>query len=146
VADKIHMSWNQYIIAVHKIAYYFKDERFDAIVGLTRGGLVPGVCLSHQLDTPMFAFDPHSLRPDGGERSSIGLPISSVVSRRLLIVDDIADTGVTFTKCSIFFKERGFRIQTAAVYSNKEVTKFDPTFFVHDNEKQWVVFPYEEIV
>ena len=145
MADKIHMSWGEYTDALDEIAAHFIDTRFDAIVGLTRGGLVPGVRLSHLLNTPMLPFDPHSLRPDGIERCHIRLPISPVVSKRLLIVDDIADTGITFTKCVHFFKERGFKITTASVYINENKTKFIPDCTTHGNGGQWVVFPYEDV-
>jgi uncharacterized protein len=92
----------------------FKDNwRPDYIVGITRGGAVPAVILSHLLDIPMRPLEV-SLR-DGGECvSDLGMAEDafgyvpseeqSVINSRwdiskkknILIVDDINDTGATF--------------------------------------------------
>ncbi len=140
---QISVPWLKYIRAIDKIADYFKDEKFDVIIGLTRGGLIPAVRLSHAMDTPMLPFNPHLLHSNGDERGKVKLPISPVVCKRILIIDDISDTGKTFDKCVKFFKKRGFYIQTAAVYINKKVTCYTPTYEVYDSHKRWVKFPYE---
>ena len=129
--------------AIDKIAEHFKDNKFDVIIGLTRGGLIPAVRLSHTMDTPMLPFNPHLLHSNGDERGKVKLPISPVVCKRVLIVDDISDTGKTFHKCVKFFEKKGFYIQTAAVYINKKTTNFEPTYIVYDSHKRWVIFPYE---
>lgn len=141
---KIKIGWPKYIKAINKIAERFKDEKFDVIVGLTRGGLIPAVLLSHTMDTPMLPFNPHLLHSNGDERGRVRIPISPVVCKRILIIDDIADTGKTFNKCVRFFEKRGFNVSTAAVYINKKMTIFTPTYTVRDNQNRWVAFPYEE--
>ncbi|KKL92550.1 hypothetical protein LCGC14_1883580 [marine sediment metagenome] len=140
---KIKMSWPKYIKAIGEIAFYFSDDKFDVIIGLTRGGLIPAVRLSHVMDTPMLPFNPHMLHSNGEERGTVKIPISPAVVRRILIVDDISDTGKTFIKCVRFFEKRGFNVCTTAVYINKKTTVFTPTFAVYDSRKRWVVFPYE---
>lgn len=140
---KIKIAWPKYTKAIADIAYYFQDKKFDVIVGLTRGGLIPAVCLSHIMDTPMLPFNPHLLHSNGDERGKVRLPISPVVVRQVLIVDDISDTGKTFDKCVKFFEKRGFNVSTTAVYVNKKKTVFIPTYTVYDNQGRRVVFPYE---
>ncbi|MEA3338575.1 MAG: phosphoribosyltransferase family protein [Chloroflexota bacterium] len=141
--EKVKMSWTEYIKSIDQIAKHFKEVKFDVIIGLTRGGLIPAVNLSHIMDTPMLPFNPHMLHSNGDERSKIKIPISPAVIRKVLIVDDISDTGKTFDKCSKFFENRGFNVSTAAVYINKKTTIFTPTYSVYDSYKCWVVFPYE---
>lgn len=140
---KIKMSWSKYTKAVDKIADHFRGENFDVIIGLTRGGLIPAVRLSHTMDTPMLPFNPHMLHSNGDPRGKVKIPISPAVVRRILIVDDISDTGKTFVKCVRFFEERGFNVSTAAVYINKKTTAFTPTYAVYNSQSRWVVFPYE---
>jgi xanthine phosphoribosyltransferase len=88
--------------------------RPDYIVGLTRGGLLPAVMLSHYLEIPMMSLDV-SLRDGGDCVSNLGMAEdafglislqdrefsegerASVKARKnILIVDDINDTGATF--------------------------------------------------
>ena len=140
---KIKMSWAQYTEALDKIVDQLSNEKFDVIIGLTRGGLIPAVYLSHALGIPMMAFNPHSLKANGTPRENIILPISPSVVRKILIVDDISDTGKTFAKCSEFFIQKGFVCKTASVYNNEEVTIFKPNFTVLTSDKKWVIFPYE---
>ncbi len=143
VTNKIRVAWPKYNKAIDTIAEHFKDKKFDVIVGLTRGGLIPAVRLSHMMDTPMLPFNPHLLHANGDARGKVKLPISPVVCKRILIVDDIADTGKTFDKCEKFFRNLGFTVRTTSVYINKKTTNFVPTYGVHDSQKCWIVFPWE---
>lgn len=84
----------------------------DYVVGITRGGLVPAVMISHYLDVRMEALKV-SLR-DGGEcesncwmaedafgyvpteeRGESGTQVDPAKRKNILIVDDINDTGAT---------------------------------------------------
>jgi xanthine phosphoribosyltransferase len=66
----------------------------DYIVGLTRGGLLPAVMISHYLNVPMQSLDV-SLR-DGGECvSNLGMAEDAFDGKNILVVDDINDQGST---------------------------------------------------
>jgi len=66
----------------------------DYIVGLTRGGLLPAVMISHYLNVPMQSLDV-SLR-DGGEcTSNLGMAEDAFEGKNILVVDDINDQGST---------------------------------------------------
>ena len=93
---------------------YKDDWRPDYIVGLTRGGLIPAVYMSHTLDIPMHALKV-SLRDNSDTESNCwmaedafgyvsasaaprpeGEPTSDPTLRKnILILDDINDTGAT---------------------------------------------------
>ena len=141
---KIKILWPKYNKAIDKIVEHFKDDKFDVIIGLTRGGLIPAVRLSHMMDTPMLPFNPHTLHTNGDPRGKVKIPISPAVVRRVLVVDDIVDSGKTFDKCVKFFENRGFNVSTTAVYINKKTAIFTPTYAVYDSQKCWVIFPYEK--
>lgn len=113
---------------VNKIArdIHLSEWRPDYIVGLTRGGLIPAVMLSHYLDVPMWTLNVSLRDGDGGEsnlwmaKDALGNETSIEVSdeedigsvldaassllempeapgyKNILIVDDINDTGATF--------------------------------------------------
>jgi uncharacterized protein len=88
------------------------DWQPDYVVGITRGGLVPAVMISHYFDVRMEALKV-SLR-DGGEcesncwmaedafgyvpteeRGESGTQVDPAKRKNILIVDDINDTGAT---------------------------------------------------
>jgi hypoxanthine phosphoribosyltransferase len=67
----------------------------DYIVGLTRGGLIPAVYLSHYLDVPMETLKV-SLRDSTSEsESNLWMAEDAFNGKNILIVDDINDTGAT---------------------------------------------------
>ena len=66
----------------------------DYIVGLTRGGLVPAVYLSHYFDVPMNTLK-ISLRDHEDMETNCWMSEDSYDGKNILIVDDINDTGAT---------------------------------------------------
>jgi hypoxanthine phosphoribosyltransferase len=91
----------------------YKDNwRPDYIVGLTRGGLVPAVYMSHMLDIPMETLKVALRDGEGGEsncwmaedafgyipsdmREGIDKRSDATYKKNILIVDDINDSGAT---------------------------------------------------
>lgn len=75
-------------------------EKYDCIIGLKRGGLVPAVYLSHTLETPMYVADvSHSLsKGDNLDWHDVMFP-DIEAGKRILIVDDILDSGYTIEEC-----------------------------------------------
>ena len=144
MVDKRFVNWKEYIPLLDSLVKNVReDEDIQVIVGLTRGELIPAIYLSHALDIPMITFEPHQLHSSGDERMPLYLPISPPIIKHLIIVDDIADTGKTFTKCTKFFKKRGFNFTTASVFINRTKTSYEPSWPGEDSKNKWIVFPYE---
>ena len=101
---------------VNQISFkMYKDAwRPDYIVGLTRGGLIPAVYMSHMLDIPMETLKVALRDGTGGESngwmaedafgyidaSAVPRPKSEPTSdpalrKNILILDDVNDTGAT---------------------------------------------------
>lgn len=108
----------------------------DVIVGIPRGGLIPGVMISHYLDKPFLTIDNFNLNPDEDEYQNI------------LIVDDICDTGDTFHQVSDLIDllpEFSFRF--CCVVNNEASDFLDVSYSGISINKSadpcWVVFPWE---
>lgn len=68
--------------------------RPDYIVGITRGGLVPAVMMSHYFNVPCETL--HVALRDGTEpESNLWMAEDAKAGKNILIVDDINDTGAT---------------------------------------------------
>jgi xanthine phosphoribosyltransferase len=76
----------------------------DYIIGISRGGLIPAVMISHYLGIPMKPLQV-SLRDSGDCVSDFGMAEDalgypkqekSIDCKNILIVDDINDSGATF--------------------------------------------------
>ena len=69
--------------------------RPDYVVGITRGGLLPAVMISHYLDVPCKSLDV-SLRDGGDTVSNLTMAEDASKGKKILLVDDINDSGNTF--------------------------------------------------
>ena len=135
----ISYSWdtiNDLVTTIHNRVSAWKPTH---IVGITRGGLIPAVMLSHRLDLPMEVLGV-SFRDNKATHHTKFKPIPDA---KYLVVDDINDSGMTFSVVSQVFKNRHLHFITAALI-NKEKSGFDVDFygemFYDDN---WINFPWE---
>ena len=121
----------------------------ETIVGLTRGGWVPGRLLCDRLAVKRLV----SLRaqhwgvtatPDGTAQLTEGLS-GPVSGQKVLVVDDITDTGESLSLAAAHVGEqRPARLETAA-FLHIAHSKFVPTYYAEEIPRDswvWVVFPW----
>jgi hypoxanthine phosphoribosyltransferase len=127
----------------------------DKIVGVSRGGLMPGVILSHIFDKPFTALN-WSTRDFVEENDHLkdqALWVSDQICNhgiKVVVVDDIADTGKTFSglydtwlshccECTLIRDYLCF----ASLYK-RYTCEFNVDHYAEfiDNDS-WIVFPFE---
>jgi hypoxanthine phosphoribosyltransferase len=124
-----------------------KAPYYDAILGVARGGLVPAVALSHYLGIPLFPIR-WSNRDDNVCEISQSAIIRMLKAERVLIVEDIIDTGKTFVDLIKYLKTLDTQCQfdTAAIVTNI-AQPFTPTYtwklIDRDKDDRWVNFFWE---
>lgn len=94
---KIYISEIELRQQVHDIirAMNADNWRPDYIVGLTRGGLVPANMLSQYLEIPMETLKVSLRDSDTGPESNLWMAEDAHAGKKILIVDDINDSGAT---------------------------------------------------
>ena len=144
--NKIWYKWKEMRRDVNSLCREILLDKFDpdVIVGLSRGGLTPGVMMSHWMEKPFKAIKA-SLR-DLTEWEDY-LPRKT--DERVLIVDDICDSGETFHKIREHINERkenGVDVRFATLWWNNECN-FEPHYYVNemakDSTKTWIHFCWE---
>ena len=118
----------------------------NVILGINRGGCIPGVYISHRLKTPHEVIDvrlrDHSVKPNLAV-----LEKASPFQKKILIIDDINDTGDTFKYIEDNFGKGDGRIKFAALIHNKP-SKVKMDYHGYEINKDevpaWIVFPWEE--
>ena len=135
----INYPWNKIDDLVQEIKNRSSNFKPTHTVGIARGGLIPAVMLSHQLNLPMETLGV-SFRDNKATHHTKFKPIDDA---RYLIVDDINDSGTTFKVVSDIFRNRRLIFATAALI-NKEKSDFSVDFygemFYYDD---WINFPWE---
>ena len=122
---KEFISWDQYQAAidgmVRQYEEHYKNLQCGAIYGLPRGGLPIAVSLSHRLNLPLLMnyYDR-----------------KVVTDKKILGVDDIADTGHTLND----FDNNNNIIFTIHHHDDSITT---PHFWMWDKDDKWIVYPWE---
>ena len=118
----------------------------NIILGINRGGCIPGVYLSHRLKTAHEVLDirlrDHSTKPNLST-----LEKAYAFQKKILIIDDINDSGATFKYIEENFGKGDGRIKFAALIHNKpSKAKVDYQGYEINKEEApaWIVFPWEE--
>ena len=99
----LYVSYDEYHNLIEKLAIkiHQSDWQFDTILCLARGGMRPGDILSRIFDKPLAIMSTSSYRADSGTQQGkldiahyITTPRGEIAGR-VLLVDDLADTGYT---------------------------------------------------
>ncbi len=129
----------------------------DFIVGIGRGGLVPGVYMSHSLQIPMLSIDQSSNVPGFADNLLHKVVQMRAAGSRMLFVDDINDSGGTINYVRKIMSEAAqadaaspaddlrFAVLIDNVCSQARV-EFAVETIDRTTDKRWFVFPWEAVM
>ncbi|WP_457421505.1 phosphoribosyltransferase [Roseateles sp. P5_E7] len=150
----LYVSWDEYHLLTERLALrvHASGWQFDQILCLARGGMRPGDVLSRVFDKPLGIMSTSSYRAEAGTIQGrldvakyITMPKGEVAGR-VLLVDDLADSGVTLQ--AVVERLRGMPAITelrSAVIWTKKVSAYTPDYFVEMLETSpWIHQPFEE--
>lgn len=147
---KVHylpVSWKELHSLTQKLAAAILTHEktpVDEIVAIGRGGLSVGLILSDFLKIPIFSFAIQSysdIKEQGELRITQELG-RSIKAKRILLVDDNADSGKTFVRALEYLKSfEPASIVTASIFY-KPWSEFRPDYFAKLTKK-WILFPHE---
>ena len=163
MADKLIISFNEYTKIVEKLALLIhKNYKPTVLVGIMRGAAPIIDILSRILKLPIAYIVIQSYSGKGMEDKQGDLMFAREISslannedfNRVLLIDDLSDTGLTLNKSIEWLKNYGptkefiKEIRTACLWKKKS-SSFEPDFCpVKLDSDPWIVQPtehYEEI-
>ncbi len=144
MSSKILYTWQRLEQDAVHLADKIGEGKYDAIIAITRGGLIPAYYLARLLNIKVI----HTLSLSSYEEEQrgtivfhsiqgISLQIDSEIieQKKVLFVDDIVDSGETIRTIRKLYPEAPF----ATLVSRGNL---DPEYFVA-HEHAWVEFPWE---
>lgn len=150
----LYVTWDEYHLLIEKLALVVHSSgwQFDQILCLARGGLRPGDVLSRIFDKPLGIMSTSSYRDDGGTLQGrldmarfITMPKGELAGR-VLLVDDLADSGVTLH--AVVDKLKAMPAITelrSAVIWTKGVSTYTPNYQVEAlPTSPWIHQPFED--
>lgn len=142
-------SWKRVVRDSKTLSSLIKTSGFDPdiVVAICRGGLVPArlVCdFLHIKDLTTIKVEHWGMVATTTEKAVIKFPLYvDIKDKRVLLVDDITDTGDTLRVSLEHLKKFGPREIRTAVLIHKIISNFLPDYYVKKMIKwQWVIFPW----
>lgn len=143
------ISWEQVASFSKIVAGGIKESKFepDYLIGVTVGGLVPLGLIAEELDISNILTVSASsyLEKVQNELKIKYLPEISLSGKRILLIDEVAETGKTLERLSKEIKEKyqPSELRTAVLVLNIKDSKFLPDFVGFETE-DWIIFPWEK--
>ncbi|MDD5340026.1 MAG: phosphoribosyltransferase [Candidatus ainarchaeum sp.] len=144
--DLLRLNWDATIAYCEELAAKARGYGPDFIVGISRGGLVPARVLSDLLGVNAMGILGISFYKAMGKPSDF--PVISqdltmdIKGKRVLIVDDIADTGRSLAVAKDYVLRKGAKEVKVATIHYKPDSIFKPDYFI-GSTTAWVVYPWE---
>ena len=150
----LYVSYDEYHNLIERLAVKIHQSgwEFDNILCLARGGMRPGDLLSRIFDKPLAIMSTSSYRAGAGTVQGhldvaryITTPKGEIAGR-VLLVDDLADTGHTMNAVIDTLKDNYQPITElrSAVIWTKGVSSFKPDYSVEFLESNpWIHQPFE---
>lgn len=148
--DKIKLTWDDvdFITNIVSESISKKNIKFDTIVALGRGGLIPGAILSYKLDIKNLQNLGINTRHQMDQHSETLVYQRPTITGNVLVVDDINDSGKTFEAVNSLIKSEYPDIGELLYCSL--TTRYNTNFNENTisgkiiNTSDWLVFPWDK--
>jgi hypoxanthine phosphoribosyltransferase len=145
--DKLYYTWEY----IHRLSLdvadaIIKDHTdFSYIAAVSRGGLIPGVLLSHYMNLPLVPIE-WSTRDHPQQIHYLPINEDIAAGKKILLVDDINDTGRTFVELlhDWEYNQESGNVITASVFQRSTTQQPSNYYAKLLNTNDWVVFPWEK--
>jgi hypoxanthine phosphoribosyltransferase len=142
------LSWEEVVHLARKLATDIKKSGFepDYLIGVTRGGIFPLGFLAQELDVRNIltvSTSSYTGRKQG-ELRVIYMPEIELTGKRLLLIDEVIETGKTMETLVKRMSERyqPAELRTAVLVLNTVTSRFSPDFKALE-AREWTIFPWE---
>jgi xanthine phosphoribosyltransferase len=148
VEKNFPVSWDEFHRDARALAWRLAGAGpFQAIVAVTRGGLVPAAIVARELDirvidTVCVASYDHTTQKELTVLKGVSEMVATLgegCGRGLLIVDDLVDTGRT----AKIVRELLPQAHVAAVYAKPVGKPMVDTFITEVSQDTWIFFPWD---
>ena len=148
VIDREILQWTDFAAASRELATQVRGSGFhpDVVIAIARGGLLLAGAVSYALGTKNCGSINVEFYTGIDERlpepvlSAPMLDAPALAGKRVLLVDDVSDSGHTLALVLRLLGETALEVLTATLYT-KPRTVLVPDFTWRETDK-WIVFPW----
>ena len=146
--DRENLTWAVFGEASRNLSEQIVESGWfpDLIVGVARGGLIPAGAIGYAIGVKAMGAINVEFYTDIGQTLdepvilSPQLDTDSLKGKKVLVVDDVADSGKTLDLVVNLLKETADEVRSAVIYT-KPKTIFEPDFSWKKTD-QWINFAW----
>ena len=141
-------SWEQIYAMLLDLTRKIRNDKFnpDIIVGVSRGGWIPARVLSDLLENPEIANVKAEFYLGVAETKREPIITQSVSvdvkDMKVLVVDDVSDTGKSLRLVKAHLLEQGAKVLKIATLYYKPWSVTMPDYY-EKKTRDWIIFPWE---
>ena len=153
----LHISWDEYRSKTEDLAKQIHKDgsKFNQVVCIAKGGMRVGDVMARIFDVPLAILSVESYKGEGVKNKRGAITFSRDLAKtspnigsKVLIVDDLADSGITLKKSIDWINHTyGYYIDEpirTGVLFYKSVSSFKPNYYVdYLEDSPWIHMPYE---
>jgi len=140
-------TWQDIERATDKLYHKIKHRKYDAILAVSRGGLIPATLLAYNLDIKKVTSIAVRTYDDTNVKlldfSILSQPDFDIIVGNVLVVDDLIETGETIKIIRNLDYNNDVKLDFAVLFSkglNDNVDYFGEVV----DDFQWINFPWDE--
>lgn len=145
------LTWATFGDASRELTVQIVDDGFvpDIVIAIARGGLIPAGAIAYAMGVKAagtlnveFYSDIEETLPDPVVLEPL-LDTDAIVGKKLLVVDDVADSGRTLALVIDLLKAHTSEVRSAVIYT-KPRTIVQPDYSWRETDK-WINFPWSTL-
>ena len=154
----LHISWEEYHKKTEQLASKVHNDgwEFNQVVCIAKGGMRVGDVFARIFNVPLAILSVESYKGEGVKNKRGAITFSRDLAKtspnigsKVLLVDDLADSGITLKKSIDWLQHYyGFYMEEpirTAVLFYKAVSTFKPDYYVdHLKDSPWIFMPFEK--
>lgn len=144
-----YYSWGELDSDTRKLCHIAsRSFKPDYIVGVSRGGIIPAIIISHFFDVPFISLS-WSLRDHENKDVALLHSIQRKMvfeNKKILLIDDIVDSGETLKQIHSILGKSDLILYTTLWFNISQSNAAVDIFINHisrSKDDRWIMFPYE---
>ena len=121
------IDWTAFYAELDRVKREMADERFDAIVAVAQGGIIPAALLQQEWEIPMsivrINYRDRENKPRFDDARLLDEPPCPFEGKKVLLVDDVSRTGRTLARAQAWLN--GNAVKTFLVNGKADYRLYD---------------------
>lgn len=145
IKNRIYFDYDDILSMCKDLVFQLETWKPDVIVGIKRGGVVPALHLSHDLEKPMEIVT-WQTRDKHHQEHNKDLIKRIADGEKVVFVDDINDSGRTIKELEeIYYNKDADNVKFATLVQKTATIRPSDFRSLELGNKSWVVYPWEKV-